>query len=71
MIVHRTTAQEMTWNISSFEDVLPNSFERRKVSVLELCDKEAMRNPISPLATLAKPTSRATACGGVVGADSF
>lgn len=71
MIVHRTTAQEMTWNISSFEDVLPDSFERRKVSFLELCDKEAMRNPISPLATLAKPTSRATAYGGVMGADSF
>jgi hypothetical protein len=70
MIVHSTTAQIITSNISSLEDPLPVSTGSRKVRVPELCDSEAIRNPISPLAIMAKPTSKAIKCGGLEGASS-
>jgi hypothetical protein len=64
--VQITTAQTITRNISSPEDSVLVSFRCFNVNVPELCDRDAIRNPISPRATMARPTSNAIECGGLV-----
>ena len=62
-IVQMTTAQTITRKISSPEDLMLVSSRCFNVKVPELCDSEAIRKPISPRATMAKPTSNAIECG--------
>lgn len=64
--VHTTTAQTMTRKISSPEGCVIVSSRCFNVKVPELCDSEAIRKPISPRATMAKPTSNAIEWGGPV-----
>ena len=62
-IVQITTAHVMTKNISSPEGSIPGLSRCRKVNVPELCDSDAIKNPISPLLIIAKLTMRAMTCG--------
>jgi hypothetical protein len=65
--VQRTTAHTITKKTSSPEICTPDPSCFFTVKVPELCDREAIRKPISPLAIMANPTSKAIVCGGLGG----
>jgi len=64
-IVQRTTAQTITKKISSPEVCTSDPSRFFKVNVPELCDRDAIKKPISPLAIMANPTSKAIAWGAL------